>query len=120
MTDDAALDSTSPTERVVLYELATLAEADETPVRVPTVLKRCRERLETVDTVVTSRVSEADVARSCRTLADEGLLERSAAEETSPVGKGRPSYDVAVDPTTVREVVREDERFREFEDGDAS
>lgn len=115
MNDASALESTTPTERLVLYELARLAEQGLTPARAPMVVRRCRKRLERLDEVVGSRCSEADIIRSCRSLHDHGLVQRVASSSRSAVGMGRPAYELDVDPASVQEFVGANERFRDLE-----
>ena len=111
MTGDSSLDSTSVTERLVLYELAELEADGRTPARATDVLRTCRGHLEGLDEVVGGRLTEGDLVRSCRTLEDRGLVSETKPDSTSPVGKGRPAYELAVEREAVREFVRDDERL---------
>ena len=120
MTDESALEGTSATERVVLFELAELSEGDRTPAQAPAILRGCRDRLDALDDVVAGRVTEADLVRSCRALEAEGLVTEREPDATSPAGKGRPAYDLAVDPDAVRAVVGDDDRFVGSLGGDAT
>lgn len=111
MSDEPALESTSVTERLVLYELAELDRDGRTPAQATDVLTSCRGRLGDLDDVVGGRLSEADLMSACRTLEDRGLVEEQTPGATSPVGKGRPAYELAVEAETVREFVAEDDRL---------
>jgi hypothetical protein len=115
MTDQSTIRSTSVLERLVLDEFAALADSGRTPVQAPTLVGQCRDRLATLDDVVGSRCSEADVVRCCRSLADRGLLTTVELGEESAVGMGRPAYELAVDPAVIREFVDDDERLRSRE-----
>ncbi|SFR86316.1 hypothetical protein SAMN05216559_0204 [Halomicrobium zhouii] len=114
MPDTTSLDSTSVTERLVLHELAELDRADRTPAQATDVLQACRGRLEELETVVGSRLTEGDLVRACRTLEDRGLVTGNRPERTSPVGKGRPAYELDVEVETVREFVSDDDRLSEL------
>lgn len=111
MTGDSTLDGTSVTERLVLHELAELERQGRTPAEALDVLSKCRERLVGLDEIAGGRLTEADLVRSCRRLDDEGLVTEIEGDDTSPVGKGRPSYELDVDAAAVRELVRDDDRF---------
>lgn len=111
MTGASSLESTSVTERLVLYELAELERDDRTPAQTTDVLRECRGLLAELDDVVGSRLAEGDLVSACRTLEDRGLVTEDEPDATSPVGKGRPGYELDVDVETVREFVRDDERL---------
>lgn len=118
MTDRSVLESTSVTERLVLFELAEFDESGRTPAQAPAILKECRDRLETLEEVAGGRLNEAELLRACHALNEQGLVSEVRPDETSPVGKGRPAYDIDVDPAAIREFVGEDDRFAgEFADG---
>lgn len=112
MTEQSAIASASVLERLVLYEFAALDDGGRTPVQAPALVRQCRDRLATLDDVVGSRCSEADVARCCRSLDDSGLLTRVDLDAAPAAGMGRPAYELAVDTAVVRELL-DDERFRE-------
>ncbi|AFZ73847.1 Cdc6/Cdc18 family protein [Natronobacterium gregoryi] len=95
------IDSIPPLEQVVLLGIATLDREDETPVRTPTVRRVCRNRITGDETRVVGSISEADVIRALYRLEDDGLVDETEPDQTSPTGKGRPAYELAVDPTTV-------------------
>lgn len=97
----------------MLRECTALDDRGRTPVQAPTLVRQCRDRLATLDEVVGSRCSEADVARCCRSLADRGLLTTAELGADPAVGLGRPAYELAVDPAEIRASVREGGRLRE-------
>lgn len=111
MTDRSALEGTSLTERLVLNELAALERNGRTPVQAMDVLGRCRERLEQLDEVAGGRLTEGELVRACRTLRDRGVVSEIQPDATSPVGKGRPAYELDAETETVQSVVREDARL---------
>jgi len=114
MPDSTSLESASVTERLVLHELAELEREDRTPAQATDVLSECRDRLQALESVVGGRLTEGDLVKACRTLEDRGLVTGQRPETTSPVGKGRPAYELDVDVETVRESVREDDRLAEL------
>ena len=120
MTDRAALEGTSVTERLVLNELAALERDGVTPAQAVDVLGRCRDRLEHLDEVVGGRLTEGELVRACRTLQDRGVVSEIQPETTSPVGKGRPAYELDVGPETVHAFVREDDRLTGLPPEDAT
>ncbi|WP_254767159.1 hypothetical protein [Salinilacihabitans rarus] len=101
MTDDRELDSLPAVERFVLERLAELARRERTPAQTHEVRRACKERAEERDAVGT--VSEADVLRSLYRLESRDLVTEIPPESRSPVGKGRPFYEPAVDPDAVLE-----------------
>ena len=104
----AAVESTSLLEQVVLLSVAELHRAGETPVQSPAIRRYCRTQLPVDETTVVGTIGEADVLRSLYRLEDEDLVDETDAERTSPVGKGRPGYSLAVDAETVYEGVDDD------------
>lgn len=111
MTERSDLESTDLTERVVLFELAERDGDDDTPASALDLLDGCRSRVRALDGVTGGKLTEADLVRACRSLAATDLVRERPAPETSPVGKGRPAFDLAVEAATVREFVRDDDRL---------
>ena len=107
MSDESPFESITPTNQAVLLTLAELARRNETPVQTHDLRKRCQDRLADADTEVIGTISEADIIRSLYELEDAGLVDESHQAETSPTGKGRPAYTLAVSETTVYERVDE-------------
>lgn len=103
-----AIDSRPLLEQVVLLGLAELHREDETPVRTPEVRRICKTRCPTGETTVVGTIGEADVMRSLYRLEDDDLVDEIDAGRSSPTGKGRPAYTLAVDPETVSEGVGEE------------
>jgi DNA-binding transcriptional ArsR family regulator len=98
-------------ERFVLLAVVELDLDDETPVHSFDIRECCGERTEHV-AFASGGVERARVMRALDALTEAGLLEE--AEVTSPVGKGRPAHELAVDPEIVIEALREDEALSEY------
>ncbi|MGQ3411933.1 hypothetical protein ACT4ML_06675 [Natrinema sp. LN54] len=96
MSDESPFESISLTNQVVLLGVTELAREDETPVQTHDLRRHCRRQLSEVDTEVVGTITEADVIRSLYRLEDEGLVDEVEPTETSPTGKGRPAYTLAV------------------------
>lgn len=111
MTDRSAIEATGVTERLVLLELAAAERRGGTPTPALDVLDGCRSRLEALEEVAAGRFTEADLVRACRRLDERGLVTQVEPDERSPVGKGRPAYELAADPDAIRTVVSDDDRF---------
>lgn len=108
---DEAIESTTLSERVVLLGVTELAEHGETPVHSSTVKRACVERLDEVEGDVVGSLSEADVVRALNQLEDDGLISRVTVENPSPVGKGRPTYELSPDPDGVLDALADDDRI---------
>lgn len=105
------LESTDVTERVVLAELAECTRNGECPIATLELLEGCRQRVAELDDVVAGRFTEVDLLRSCQSLAATDLVREKPPAEDSPVGKGRPSYELAVDAEAVRKFCGDDDVF---------
>ncbi|MFA9415023.1 hypothetical protein [Natrinema sp. HArc-T2] len=108
MSDESQFESISLMNQAVLLTVAELARQDETPVQTHDLRKRCQEQLADVDTEVVGTISEADIIRSLYRLEDEDLVDEIHQSETSPTGKGRPAYTLAVPETAVYDGVDEE------------
>lgn len=108
---ESELESTSGTERLVLLALAEFERSDRAPAQALAVLDQCRDHLEAVEGVVGESLSEADLMRACRELQAADLVAEHSSDQTSPVGKGRPEFELAVDPSAVEELLAGDDRF---------
>ena len=87
-----------PFQRFVLLAAADLAMHDDAPFHSFDIRERCVAHTADV-TCAEGGVDRATVLGALETLADSDILAES--EVTSPVGKGRPGYDLAVDPAAV-------------------
>lgn len=107
MSDSATLESASTQDAYVLLGLVSLAEADECPAPSPDVRRACLD-LPDPEGVVVGTLSEADATKALYRLEEDGLVEEVDRGEPSPMGKGRPEYEPAVEPDAVLEAARED------------
>lgn len=104
------LEETSFAERVVLLGVSHLERADETPVNSATVVETCTWRFGDAGDDLPGRVSESDVIRALNRLEDRGLVREIAGDDDSPVGKGRPQYELAGDIEAVLDALAADDR----------
>jgi len=105
MSSEPTFDSISHTTQVVLLGVVKRHENDETPVQTHEIRKTCETALDGVETQVVGTITEADVMRSLYQLEDEGFVEEVETSQTSPTGKGRPAYTLAVDAEMIFEGV---------------
>ena len=93
------LDAAGSFEQFVLLSVVELAEEGATPVHSYEVTGRAKDRLDSVDRDPFGGIERQEVITALGSLAEAGLL--SKAETTSPGGKGRPAYTLAVDGDAV-------------------
>ena len=93
-------------QKVALLGIACEA-SDEGELRADEVCRCCNERF----TDVAGRLTEGDVSKALNQLAETAVLEGQRPDDRSPVGKGRPSYRLATDPSTVLDALAEDDRL---------
>ncbi|MFB6103088.1 MAG: hypothetical protein ABEJ73_11045 [Haloplanus sp.] len=108
MTDDS-LGSTTLIQRLVLIGLSQLAAADETPVHAGEIARTCSQQTDAVDADVVGSVSEAEATRALNDLEADGLVETTDSTNHSPVGKGRPRYEPAIDASALIEAFGDDD-----------
>lgn len=87
-----------PFERFVLLAVADLALEGRAPVHSFDVRERCTACTADV-TCAEGGVERSAVLRALESMTGEGPL--TEVETTSPVGKGRPGYELGPDPTAV-------------------
>jgi hypothetical protein len=87
-----------PFQRFVLLAVADLTLDDREPVHSFVVRERCTARTTDV-TCAEGGVERATVLRALESMTGDGPL--TEVEATSPVGKGRPGYQLGPDPTAV-------------------
>ncbi|MCQ4332137.1 hypothetical protein KM295_01270 [Natronomonas sp. F2-12] len=104
-------ESTTFVQRIVLCCVIDLAEDDRTPVDSAAIRETARRLLENTESAPIGSVSEADVTRALNGLVGAELLEEHRSDNRSPVGKGRPTYRLGVDPDDLREKLHEDEEM---------
>lgn len=100
---DAIADATLD-QRVVLLATVEASRDRETPMNPAELRVFCNDRLANPDAPVFGGLSEADVSRALNVLEAEGLVE-NVADDTSPTGKGRPTYELVPEPEPVRETL---------------
>lgn len=105
------VESTTLAQRVVLLGVTQLSVRGATPTHSGEVRRACTERLADVQGDVLGEVDEADVMRALNALEGRGLVDEVEVEDTSPVGKGRPTYALNVDAETVLDSFAADERI---------
>ncbi|WP_226481315.1 hypothetical protein [Natrinema amylolyticum] len=110
MSDESPFESISLTNQVVLLGVAQLTREGETPVQTHELRRHCQRHLSEVDTEVVGTITEADVIRSLYRLEDEEFVDEVDPAETSPTGKGRPAYTLAVSAETVFDGVADELR----------
>jgi predicted ArsR family transcriptional regulator len=109
MTD--RLDSTTLSQRLTLLGVARLSADGDTPAHAGEIARICARQHEAIDGDVVGNVSEAEVTRALNELDADGIVETADAGERSPVGKGRPAYELRVDRTTLVEAFADDDRL---------
>lgn len=105
------LSETTLAERMALLGVADLALAGATPAHSGDVRRTCIEHVAALDAEVVGRPSEADMMRALNRLAADGVVEEVPAGDASPVGKGRPGYDLQDTPEAVLSALAEDDRL---------
>lgn len=112
MSDPSDIGSHSLRERVVLLALAEAALEDDAPVASVDVRPRCETLLDRVEVEVISGPREPEIMRALSALGAEPYV-REVTSERSPAGKGRPSYDLAVETDAVLDVLAADDRLED-------
>lgn len=98
-------------ERVTLLGLTYLTTRGDVPAHPGQVVETCTWTFDDLGGEVLGDLSEADVSRALNALDADGLVEQAFGDEQSPVGKGRPQYELAVDAETVLDSYADDERL---------
>jgi hypothetical protein len=108
---DPDLAETTLADRVALLGVTDLAMAGRTPAHSGEIRRTCLEHVEALEGEVVGRPSEADVMRALNRLVAEGLLEEVQSGDASPVGKGRPEYDLTGPAEPVLSALAGDDRL---------
>ena len=95
-------ESTTFAQRIVLCCLVDCAEDDRTPIDSATIRETARKLLENTENAPVGSLSEADVTRALNGLVGADLVEEQRPESRSPVGKGRPKYELRIETETLR------------------
>jgi hypothetical protein len=92
---DGDFGAVRPFEQFVLLTVVELADSEGTPAHSYDVTETAKARMEALDRPPFGGIERQEVITALATLADDGLLTKAKTE--SPVGKGRPAYELAVD-----------------------
>lgn len=106
MSVQSTVAETTLVEKVVLLGVVVQEAAGNEPARPDEIRSVCNDRLDEV----TGRLSEADVSRALNRLEATELLEQYRPDDRSPVGKGRPTYALAVESGSVLDALADDEQ----------
>jgi hypothetical protein len=110
MSDQAEIDSVSLTEKVVFLGVVQLSDEEETPVDSSELTAICNDHCSELELDLLGHLTEVDVMRALSSLSASGFLTEAEVEERSPVGKGRPVYELDVEHEPLVEELAEDER----------
>jgi predicted ArsR family transcriptional regulator len=108
---DGSLDSTTLVQRLTLIGVGSLSVRGETPAHAGRIARTCARQVDALDGDVVGTVSEAEVTRALNELDAAGLVDTADTDERSPVGKGRPAYDLNCDPETLVARFEADDRL---------
>jgi len=97
----AQIDTLALSSRVVLLSMTQLSQTDETPVHTGRVIRATTEHVADIDADTIGKLDEAEVNRALNRLEADDFVEQAEIDDTSPVGKGRPTYTLNVDTDTV-------------------
>ncbi|GAB6862797.1 hypothetical protein ACFR97_10030 [Haloplanus litoreus] len=106
------LDSTTLVQRLTLLGVAQLSDSGRTPAHAGEITRICAEEATAVDGDVVGTVSEADVTRALNELDADGHVMTADEGERSPVGKGRPAYELAHSATALVDAFDDDDRLQ--------
>jgi hypothetical protein len=109
MSEAPDFDGLDLTHRVVLLGAVELDGEDRTPAHAGEVRAHCSDALASVEGDVLGTLTEAEVARALNELDADGFLDGSR-DDTSPSGKGRPGFRLAVAAEDVHDALGDDER----------
>jgi predicted transcriptional regulator len=88
--------------------VADLELTDSTPAHTGEVIREAKDCLDTVDADTMGALSEAEVNRALNRLEADAVVEMAERDRTSPTGKGRPAYSLAVDAEAVLDTLEDD------------
>lgn len=112
--------SRSLSEKVVLLSMADLELTGTAPAHTGEVIRATKDHVEAVEADTMGKLSESEVNRALNRLEAEGYVEIVETGDTSPIGKGRPTYTLGVEVETVIEALAEDEAVGQLADRVAS
>ncbi|MFW6265469.1 MAG: hypothetical protein ACOC2A_01700 [Halanaeroarchaeum sp.] len=101
-------------QRVVLLGVTALEEDGETPAHVNVVTRHCQKYTSSIADL--GKLTEAETDRALNVLDAEELVNMPSTYESSPIGKGRPAYELIADRSAVLDALAEDDRLSEHAD----
>lgn len=111
------LQRTEAFHRFVLLSIVELRSREETPVHSFDIAKVCDELLDDVDELqefVAGGITRQRVIAALKALEEFDVLETE--KKRSSVGKGRPAYSLAVEESTVLDLLRDDDQLGQVVD----
>lgn len=102
------LDSLPLSGRVVLLSMTHLSLTGETPVHTGQVIRATTDHLDTIEADTIGKLDEAEVNRALNRLEADSVVEMADVDDASPIGKGRPTYQLAVETDTVLSALGDD------------
>lgn len=111
MTDGSSLASASLLEKVTLVALADLTNRGETPAYPFEVRSAISDCIDPLADEVIGMPDDAAVSRSLNALEADGVITLDESADRSPVGKGRPAYELRDAPREVLEPIADDDRL---------
>lgn len=109
MSGPLEFDSASLSTQVVLAGVTELSLRDETPAHAGEIRRATNDVLESADADVPGTVTEAEVSRTLNEIEASGVVEGSR-DDSSPTGKGRPTYTLVPAVEGVRAALAGDDR----------
>lgn len=104
---ETAVESTTPFQRFVLVAVTDLATRGERAVHSYDVKRVGEEHTDAINQDLFGGVTRREVITALSALSDAGLLEETTV--SSPVGKGRPAYQLAADENEVLDELANDD-----------
>lgn len=108
--------SRSLSGRIVLLCLADLERADSTPVHTAEVIQETRDLLDAVTEETMGTLSESAVNRALNRLEADGFVEMAHPDRSTPAGKGRPMYSLAIEADQVLSPLSKDDEVAPIAD----
>ena len=111
---DAVLEESAPslTHRIVLLAVAELDASGATPAHSGAIRSASIRLFEAVENDPLGNLAEADTVRALNELEAAGVLATVKLAETTPVGKGRPGFELAVDRDDLLDELAADDRLQ--------
>lgn len=104
---ETAVESATPFQRFVLVAVADLTSRGEQAVHSYDVKRVCEEHIDAIQQELFGGVTRREVIAALSALSEAGVLEETTV--SSPVGKGRPAYELATGVDEVLDSLADDE-----------